>query len=76
MTIADVIITIVILIAVALSARYVYKEKKRGARCVGCPHSGECTAHIEELLSECTLHDGKQGGEGNGSCCGHAGAKL
>ena len=76
MTIPDVIITLVILAAVGLSARYIYKEKKRGTRCVGCPFSGECTAHIEEILSDCTLNGGKCSNDENSSCCSHAGAKV
>ena len=27
---------------VGLAAGYVYKAKKRGVKCVGCPHSGSC----------------------------------
>lgn len=27
---------------VGLAAGYIYKEKKRGAKCVGCPYSGSC----------------------------------
>ena len=28
--------------AVGLAAGYIYKEKKRGVRCVGCPDGGSC----------------------------------
>lgn len=52
---ADIFVIGILLAAVALAARYIYKEKKRGARCVGCPFSGECSAHIESALSGCTL---------------------
>ena len=27
------------------AAGYIYKEKKKGARCIGCPHSGVCSGH-------------------------------
>ena len=27
---------------VGLAAGYVYKEKKRGTRCIGCPSGGSC----------------------------------
>jgi len=27
---------------VGFAARYVYKAKKRGVRCVGCPDGGTC----------------------------------
>ena len=32
-----------ILIALIFFAvRHIYKEKKRGAKCIGCPHAGSC----------------------------------
>ena len=33
----------VIAAIVGLAAGYVYKEKKRGAKCVGCPSGGSCS---------------------------------
>ena len=37
-------ILIVILIAVvAGAAGYIYKAKKSGKKCIGCPDSGKCT---------------------------------
>ena len=32
----------VIGLIIGAAAGYVYKEKKRGTRCIGCPHSGQC----------------------------------
>ncbi len=39
-----VIVSIVIVVIVGLAAHYVYKAKKRGQKCIGCPHSqcGNC----------------------------------
>jgi hypothetical protein len=38
--------TIIAIIALALilffAIRYIYKEKKRGVKCIGCPLAGEC----------------------------------
>ena len=31
-----------IVLIVALAARYIYKEKKSGKACIGCPYSGSC----------------------------------
>ena len=26
----------------ALAAWYIHREKKKGKKCIGCPHSGSC----------------------------------
>ena len=31
-----------IVLIVALAARYIYKAKKSGKTCIGCPSSGSC----------------------------------
>ena len=36
------IIAIVALIS-GLAGHYIYKEKKSGKTCIGCPHSGKCS---------------------------------
>ena len=38
----NIIALAVIGLIVGAAAGYVYKEKKRGARCVGCPYAGSC----------------------------------
>ncbi len=38
----SVIIILVVAAIVALAVRYIYKAKKSGKRCVGCPDSGSC----------------------------------
>ena len=27
------------------AARYIYKEKKKGTACIGCPYAGSCQKH-------------------------------
>ncbi|WP_155832363.1 FeoB-associated Cys-rich membrane protein [Butyrivibrio sp. MC2013] len=39
---ADFIASAVIVLLVGLAARYIYKEKKKGRGCIGCPASGAC----------------------------------
>lgn len=39
---ADVIIVIVLLCVAAGIVRYLYRAKKRGAACIGCPCAGQC----------------------------------
>ena len=38
----DILILLVVAAAVALAGWYVYKAKKSGQKCVGCPHSKTC----------------------------------
>ncbi len=40
--VADMIVLLVIIILVAAAVVYMRKEKKRGVKCIGCPHAGEC----------------------------------
>ena len=32
----------VIVLVVGLAIRYIYKEKKKGTHCIGCPSAGSC----------------------------------
>ena len=41
----DLIAFAVIACVVGLAARYIYKAKKRGVRCVGCPEGGKCSGN-------------------------------
>ncbi len=41
----------VILGIIALSARYIYKEKKKGKTCIGCPYSGSCGGNCSKKES-------------------------
>lgn len=38
----DIVISIILLAVVGLAARYVYRAKKNGAKCIGCPAGGSC----------------------------------
>jgi len=38
----DLIIVLVVLAIVGGAGRYIYKAKKSGAKCIGCPSSGGC----------------------------------
>ncbi|MBR2878911.1 MAG: FeoB-associated Cys-rich membrane protein [Clostridia bacterium] len=39
---SDLIIILIIIAIVAFAGIYVYKQKKNGNKCIGCPHSKEC----------------------------------
>lgn len=40
----NVIAAVVLLAILAAAGGYVYKAKKRGQKCIGCPHAKECAA--------------------------------
>jgi len=40
----NIIIVAVLAVVIGIAARYLYKAKKRGAVCIGCP-SGGCSGH-------------------------------
>ena len=41
----DLIAFSVIAAIVGFAARYVYKAKKRGTKCIGCPGGGSCSGN-------------------------------
>ena len=43
------IIAILIIAAILFFAlRYIYKEKKKGVACIGCPYAGSCTKNRKD----------------------------
>lgn len=47
----NILIIAVVGLIVGLSGGYIYKEKKKGHRCIGCPSGGsckDCCCHCEE----------------------------
>ena len=38
----NIILVVIILGLLSASCYYIYKEKKKGKRCIGCPMAGEC----------------------------------
>ena len=61
----NIIIIAVVAIIVGLAGGYVYKAKKSGQKCIGCPHGSSCAAKSEKEHS-C---GGNCGGCNGG--CGH-----
>lgn len=45
MNMATVIAVIALVLIIFLAVRYIYKEKKKGVRCIGCPYAGTCQKH-------------------------------
>lgn len=42
---ASVIVLLVIGLIVGCAAGYIYKERKKGVKCIGCPDSATCSGH-------------------------------
>lgn len=40
----DVILGLIIIALVLAAVLYIYREKKKGVKCVGCPHAGNCSS--------------------------------
>lgn len=40
----DIIIIAIIALIVCLAGLYIYKAKKSGKKCIGCPEGGSCSA--------------------------------
>ncbi len=51
----DFIIIAVLVVVIGLAAWYVYKAKKSGKKCIGCPDSGSC--HSKECGCSCGCGD-------------------
>ena len=45
MGLVDIIIVAVLALILGLAARYVYKTKKSGRKCIGCPSGGSCSGN-------------------------------
>ena len=59
----DIIIVILLVLVVGGAGFYVYKAKKNGKKCIGCPDSGACSCGCQS------------GGNGCAGCSGCSGAK-
>lgn len=40
---ANLIVLIILILIIGAAIAYIVREKKRGARCVGCPDGGTCS---------------------------------
>ncbi|MDO4976615.1 MAG: FeoB-associated Cys-rich membrane protein [Eubacteriales bacterium] len=39
---ADIIVGVILIVVVGSACYYIWKEKKKGRKCIGCPSSGSC----------------------------------
>ena len=45
MNMATVIALLALILVLFLAIRYIYKEKKKGNQCIGCPYADSCQKH-------------------------------
>ncbi len=55
----NIIIIAILAVIVGLAALYVYKAKKSGKKCIGCPDSGACSSAENGGCSGCGCGCGK-----------------
>ena len=49
----DIIAVMVIVAVVGLAVMYIVKERKKGNRCIGCPHADACAKRAKEGNCSC-----------------------
>lgn len=54
MTLTDYVIIGVVVLILGLAAFYVYKAKKSGKKCIGCPDSGTCSGNCSGCNCGCS----------------------
>jgi len=59
----DLIIVAVLVLAIGAAVVYIIKEKKKGAKCIGCPSACTCSAKNAAKQGSCS-------GCGSNSSCG------
>ncbi len=55
----NIIIIAILLVIIGLAALYVYRAKKKGQKCIGCPDSGSCSASKCEGGCNCGCGENK-----------------
>lgn len=49
----NIIIIAVLALIIALAVGYIYKEKKKGKKCIGCPYAAECASKNGSSVGAC-----------------------
>ncbi len=55
----NIIIILILVCVIGLAAGYVYKAKKSGKKCIGCPESGSCPGKMGEFSCCCECNSKK-----------------
>ncbi len=49
---SNVIIIVIVIALISAACIYIYREKKRGRRCIGCPMAGQCEKARDKMHKE------------------------
>ena len=55
----NIIVIAIVAVIIGLAVGYIYKEKKRGTKCIGCPAAGQCASHSKSGGCGCGCGDSK-----------------
>ncbi|MBQ4644014.1 MAG: FeoB-associated Cys-rich membrane protein [Oscillospiraceae bacterium] len=55
----DIIIIVILAVIIGLAGWYVYKAKKSGKKCIGCPDGCSCSAKNTGCACSCCEHKEK-----------------
>lgn len=48
------IVAAILIVILGAAALYVYKAKKRGVKCIGCPDGASCSGHCPGCSGSCS----------------------
>ena len=49
---ANIIVILILAIVIFAACRYIYKEKRKGTHCIGCPMAGNCHKAVSECANK------------------------
>ncbi len=63
----NIILIVVLVVVLFVAIMYIVRQKKRGIRCIGCPHAGSCSKCCGSVPSK-TEHNQDKPVQCNGNC--------
>ena len=52
----DILVIVAILALLSGAGLYIYRSKKKGRKCIGCPDSGACSGGCAGCSGKCSEH--------------------
>ena len=46
----NIISSVILAVVVGSASFYIWKEKKKGKKCIGCPYSGSASCHCKQKI--------------------------
>ena len=59
----DVIVIVIVAVIIILAGLYVYRAKKSGRKCIGCPDGSSCSSNDHGCSGKCRGCNGACGGK-------------